>query len=49
MPTEPLNDVAERIWWLTRFKRVFGEDGMPYMSADDLFSLNPTITKRVLA
>jgi hypothetical protein len=46
---EPLNDVAERIWWLTRFKRVFGEDGMPYMSADELFSLNPTITKRVLA
>ncbi len=49
LPTEPLNDVAERIWWLTRFKRIFGEEGMPYMSADELFSLNPTITKRVLA
>ncbi|MGH9674675.1 MAG: hypothetical protein ACRD44_15965, partial [Bryobacteraceae bacterium] len=44
----PLNDVTKRIWWLTRFKRVFGEEGMPYMSADELFSLNPTITKRVL-
>jgi hypothetical protein len=48
LKTEPLNDVAERIWWLTRFKRVFGEEGMPYMSADELFSLNPTTTKRVL-
>lgn len=47
--TEPLDDLAERIWWLTRFKRVFGDEGMPYMSADELFSLNPTITKRVLA
>jgi hypothetical protein len=49
LPTEPLDDVAERIWWLTRFKRVFGDDGMPYMREDELFSLNPTITKRVLA
>lgn len=47
--TETLNDVAERIWWLTRFKRVFGEEGTPYMSADELFSLNPTIAKRVLS
>jgi hypothetical protein len=48
LTTEPLSDVTERVWWLTRFKRVFGDDGMPYMSADELFSLNPTITKRVL-
>jgi type I restriction enzyme, S subunit len=46
---EPLNDVSDRIWWLTRFKRIFGDEGMPYMSADELFSLNPTITKKVLA
>jgi hypothetical protein len=49
LQTEPLNDLAVRIWWLTRFKRVFGDEGMPYMSSDELFSLNPTITKRVLA
>lgn len=49
LATEPLENVTERVWWMTRFKRVFGEDGMPYMSADELFSLNPTITKRVLA
>lgn len=45
---EPLSDVAERIWWLTRFKRVFGDEGMPYRSADELFSVNPPITKRVI-
>lgn len=44
----PLSEVTERVWWMTRFKRVFGEDGIPYMSADELFSLNPSITKRVL-
>jgi len=49
LKTEPLHDVAERIWWLTRFKRVFGDEGMPYMSADELFSLNPTISKKVMA
>jgi type I restriction enzyme, S subunit len=48
LKTEPLEDVAERIWWLARFKRVFGDEGMPYMSSDELFSLNPTIIKRVL-
>jgi type I restriction enzyme, S subunit len=46
--SQPLGDLAERIWWLTRFKRVFGDDGMPYMSADELFSLNPVVAKRVL-
>lgn len=45
---DPLADVTERVWWMTRFKRVFGDQGVPYMSADELFSLNPSITKRVL-
>ncbi len=45
---DPLVVVTERVWWMTRFKRVFGDQGVPYMSADELFSLNPTITKRVL-
>lgn len=43
-----LSDVTDGVWWMTRFKRVFGDGGVPYMSADELFSLNPTITKRVL-
>jgi hypothetical protein len=47
LTTEPVSEVAERVWRMTRFKRIFGDDGIPYMSADDLFSLNPTVTKRV--
>ena len=46
--TEALAEVSERVWWMTRFKRVFGSDGVPYMSADELFSNNPPITKRVM-
>lgn len=45
---ESLGDVTARIWRLTQFKRVFGDEGAPYMSADELFALNPTITKRVV-
>lgn len=48
LPVEPLSTLTERIWWMTRFKRVFGDEGVPYMSADELFSLNPAVTKRVL-
>lgn len=44
----PLSELTERIWWMSRFKRVFGEQGAPYLSAEELFALNPPITKRVL-
>ncbi len=43
-----LASVSERVWWMTRFSRVFGEDGVPYMSAEELFALNPTIDKRIM-
>jgi hypothetical protein len=46
-PVQQLQDVAE-VWWLTRFKRVFGATGVPYASAEELFSLNPPVKKRVL-
>ena len=46
-PVVPLSEVAE-VWWLTRFKRVFGETGVPYSSAEELFSLNPPVKKRVM-
>ncbi|SOO32585.1 conserved hypothetical protein [Xanthomonas citri pv. fuscans] len=45
---ELLSTVCDRVWWLTRFKRVFGDGGEPYLSADELFSLNTTGLKRVL-
>lgn len=49
LKVEPLSVVSDRVWWMTRFKRVFGNEGdVPYMSADELFALNATITKRVV-
>jgi len=43
-----VGEVTERVWWMTRFKRFFGEGGIPYLSADELFSINPTETKQIL-
>ncbi|MCW5669764.1 MAG: hypothetical protein KIT86_08885 [Hydrogenophaga sp.] len=48
LPTQTLAQVTDGVWWMTRFKRVFGENGAPYLSADELFSVNPPITKRVM-
>jgi hypothetical protein len=45
---EPLGSITERVWWLTRFKRVFGEGGVRYLSSDELFQINPDVAKRVL-
>jgi type I restriction enzyme, S subunit len=44
-----LAELTSRIWWPDRFKRVFGDNGTPYVSAEDLFDLNPIISKRVYA
>lgn len=46
--TEILRSVTNGVWWLTRFKRVFGEEGDRYLSADELFSINPGTNKRVI-
>ena len=45
---EALRDVAERVWWMPRFKRFYREEGLPYLSADELFTLNPPENKRIL-
>jgi type I restriction enzyme S subunit len=44
-----LADLTSRIWWPGRFKRIFGDNGTPYVSAEDLFDLNPIISKHVYA
>ena len=44
-----LAELTNRIWWPGRFKRAFGDNGTPYVSAEDLFDLNPIISKRVHA
>jgi hypothetical protein len=43
-----LHDVTRRVWWMPRFKRYYGEDGIPYLSADELFTINPQESKRIL-
>ena len=38
---ETLGSVTDGVWWMNRFKRNYGPSGMPYLSADELFMLNP--------
>jgi hypothetical protein len=45
---ERLGNITERVWWMTRFKRFYGDDGIPYLSADELFTINPPERKRIL-
>lgn len=44
-----LEAVTEGVWWPNRFSRAFGENGTPYVSAVELFDLNPPITKHIYA
>lgn len=44
----PLTDVTTNVWWMPRFKRFYGDDGIPYLSADELFTVNPDQSKRIL-
>lgn len=43
-----IGDVADRVWWMTRFRRFYGDAGIPYLSADELFTVNPPDNKRIL-
>lgn len=45
---QPLSELWEREWQVTRNKSVFGDDGIPYMSAEELFQHNPSFSKRIL-
>lgn len=48
LKTARLGDITDGVWWPDRFKRVFGEEGDRYVSADELFSINPAVTKKVI-
>lgn len=37
---ERLGTITEKVWWGKRFKRHYGEGGIPYLSADDVFTLS---------
>jgi len=45
---KPLGSLVERVWWMPRFKRHFGDAGLPYLSADELFAIDAPVTKRIL-
>jgi hypothetical protein len=45
---ERLRDLTEKVWWMPRFKRFYGDEGIPYLSADELFAINPDENKRIL-
>lgn len=46
---QPMSELCDAIWWPNRFSRVFGENGTPYYSAENLFNVNPPPEKRVYA
>lgn len=46
---ERLADVATSVSMSQRFKRHFGANGTPYRSANELFDVNPRVTKRIYA
>lgn len=45
---ERLRSVTKKVWWMTRFARNYGEHGIAYLSADELFTVNPEQTRRIL-
>jgi hypothetical protein len=36
-----LKELSLGVWWMTRFKRFYGDGGIPYLAADELFTTNP--------
>ncbi len=45
---QPLGEITDGVWWGKRFKRHYGEGGIPYLSADDVFTTNPYSTTKIL-
>ncbi|QLL06665.1 hypothetical protein [Mycobacterium vicinigordonae] len=46
---DTLQTVTTGVWWPNRFRRVFGPNGTPYVSAGELFDVNAPITKNIYA
>lgn len=42
---ERVRDVTQAVFGVPRFKHVYGSDGIPYLDSEDLFRVNPEITK----
>ncbi|MDB5469762.1 MAG: hypothetical protein JWR84_1322 [Caulobacter sp.] len=46
--SDSLGEIVDRVWWPNRFKRIYGDVGTPYMSADDVFTTNPYYQKKII-
>lgn len=44
---QKLADVTENVYGVKRFKHVYTAEGIPYLDSEDLFKLNPEITKHI--
>jgi type I restriction enzyme, S subunit len=45
LPIVPLGSVSEDVFGVPRFKHVYRDQGIPYLDSEDLFKINPEITK----
>ena len=45
---EKVSTLCHRVWWMPRFKRFYGDAGIPYLSADELFTIDGAVSKRIL-
>jgi hypothetical protein len=45
---QPLAELTDGVWWGNRFRRTYGDSGIPYLSADDVFTTNPHEIKQIL-
>ncbi len=43
--SEPLGDLADRIFGVPRFKHIYSDHGTAYVDSEDLFKINPELTK----
>jgi len=46
--SQRLEELSNGVWWGNRFKRSYGDGGVPYLSADDVFTTNPHEIKNIL-
>jgi hypothetical protein len=46
--SQRLEELSNGVWWGNRFKRSYGDGGIPYLSADDVFTTNPHEIKNIL-
>lgn len=45
VPTEPLASLTDSVFGVPRFKHIYSVDGIPYLDSEDIFKVNPEITK----